>query len=84
MILDSPAVSAGLEVGDIVTQIGDVEIGVGKSAHKALKKVGESNVWDETIEISFVRNGEQYRVRVVPEFACHMPLALLRQDVSVG
>ena len=76
----SPAASAGLEVGDIVTKIGNVEIGVGKSAREALKKVGESTVLDKTTEISFVRNGEQYRVRVVPELTCHMPLSLLRQD----
>ena len=80
VIPESPAASVGLEVGDIVTQIGDVEIGVGKSARKALKKVGESNVLDKAIEISFVRNGEQYRVQVVPEITCQMPLALLRQD----
>ena len=80
VIPSSPAASVGLEVGDIVTQIGDVEIGVGKSARKALKKVGESNVLDKTIEISFVRNGEQYRVQVVPELTCQMPLALLRRD----
>ena len=80
VIPGSPAASVGLEVGDIVTQIGDVEIGVGKSARKAPKKVGESNVLDKTIEISFVRNGEQYRVQVVPELTCQMPLALLRRD----
>ena len=80
VIPGSPAASAGLELGDIVTQIGDVEIGVGKSARETLKKVGESNVLDKTIEISFVRNGEQYRVQVVPELTCQMPLALLRQD----
>lgn len=57
---DGPAANAGIEVGDIVTKIGDHDV---TSADGLILAVRSYAVGDE-VDVTFVRNGDEQTVRV--------------------
>lgn len=61
IVSGSPAAKAGLKEGDIITKIGDVELGEGKSLAGT---VARYNVGDK-VTITYVRDGKEHKVDLV-------------------
>jgi putative serine protease PepD len=57
----SPAEQAGLQAGDIITQVGDVTLDANHSYINALFK----NQPGDEVTVGFVRNGRAFQVQVV-------------------
>ena len=61
IVAGGPAGDAGLQVGDVVNEVGDTEVG---SVDELILALRQSRVGD-TVEIGFVRDGRQQTVSVV-------------------
>jgi len=81
IVLDSPAVRAGLRAGDAILTFNGQKLGSGKDSLDHARTVIDQRVQNTAVELQIQRNGTLYDITFELETACNYPVVLTNKGI---